>query len=184
MLVINSRKKIYIILIFIVGIIVGTFLCGQITGYSVNKVNIYGNFVISTLKYDNISSINLFKYIFNYRIKELIVLIVISLTYIKSMLYGFYIGYLGIRLAVLISTLTILNKKMAIIWFIILNMPHIIFYGMAIVWVINISLDDNKNIYLFGKPISKTKNWILVCTLYFVGILLEAFINPIIISIL
>lgn len=184
MLILNSRKKLYIIAVFMFGIISGTFLCGQIIGYSADKVNIYGNFVIRTLKYENISSINLFKYIFSYRIKELIVIAVISMTYIKSTLYGVYAAYVGIRFAVLMSMLTIMNKHMAILWFLLLNMPHTILYAIAIIWIINTSIEGKKEQFIHGKRIHIRKVWFLILLLYFIGILAEAFVNPILIGLL
>lgn len=184
MLILNSRKKIYIIAVFIFGIISGTFLCGQIIGYSVDKVNIYGNFVLRTLKYENISSINLFKYIFTYRIKELIIIIVISMTYIKSALYGIYAAYVGIRVAILVSMLTIMNKHMAIVWFLLLNMPHTILYAIAIIWIINSSIEGKKEQLICGRRFSIGKIWFIIFVLYFIGILAESFINPLLIGLL
>lgn len=184
MLILNSRKKITIAAVFIMGIILGTFLCGQIIGYSSDKINIYGNFVIRTLKYENISSMNLLKYIAAYRIKEFIIIVVISMTYVKSVLYGIYAGYVGIRLAVLISTLTIMNKKMAVLWFLLLNMPHMILYVIAVVWLINTSMDEGGEQIIRGRKISRLKIWSIICILYALGILSEVFINPILINLL
>ncbi len=70
MLILNSRKKITVAALFIAGVVLGTLLCGQMIGYSSDKINIYGNFVMRTLKYENISSVNLLKYIAAYRIKD------------------------------------------------------------------------------------------------------------------
>lgn len=184
MLISNSRKKIIIVAVFLSGIISGTLLCGQIIGYSADKVNIYGSFVIRTLKYGTISSMNLLKYIFAYRIKEFIIITVISMTYIKSALYSIYAGYVGIRFAVLISTLTVMNKKMAIPWFLLLNMPHTILYTIAVIWIINVSIDGNKGQMICGRTISRAKIWFLICILYLIGIISETFINPILINIL
>lgn len=184
MLILNSRKKITVAALFIAGVVLGTLLCGQIIGYSSDKINIYGNFVLRTLKYENISSVNLLKYIAAYRIRELIVIAVISMTYVKSALYGVYAGYVGIRLAVLVSTLTMMNRKMAIPWFLLFNMPHMILYVIAVVWLINTSLDGNREQMIRGRRIGIVKLWVLICFLYILGILSEVFINPVLINLL
>ena len=181
MLILNSRKKITVAALFIAGVVLGTLLCGQIIGYSSDKINIYGNFVLRTLKYENISSV---KYIAAYRIRELIVIAVISMTYVKSALYGVYAGYVGIRLAVLVSTLTMMNRKMAIPWFLLFNMPHMILYVIAVVWLINTSLDGNREQMIRGRRIGIVKLWVLICILYILGILSEVFINPVLINLL
>lgn len=184
MLILNSRKKITVAALFLAGVVLGTLLCGQIIGYSSEKINIYGNFIIRTLKYENVSSVNLLKYIAAYRMKELIVIAVISMTYVKSVLYGIYSGYVGVRLAVMISTLTMMNKKMAIPRFLLFNMPHMILYVIAVVWLINTSLDGNREQMIRGKKIGIAKLWFLICVIYILGILSEVFINPILINLL
>lgn len=170
----DKQIKIYYITWFLFGIILGTAIFNCLSMGAKTDILIYGKYLENKIEVNNVNKVNLFIYVLGYRMKELIIFIVLGLTNFKKIFHAIVVSYLGIKASILLCSLTVIKGKMAIIWFMILTQPHIIIYIFTICYLIK----------FFNKPGESMNRKRIIKTAFIVLVLmismcfLEAFINP------
>lgn len=145
-----SRKKLWLIC-FILGIMTGIayvnirwFECSEeissFTGYWMER--------ISSTKIDKG---DFQRFVFGYRIKEVLILFFFSITIIGRFVNPLYIAYCAYSTSVAECMLTLQYGYNGIVKFILLNMPHYIIYVVLIVYVMNCLEEVNGTFFCRNK---------------------------------
>lgn len=173
-----DAKKIWMIVFFLAGIIVGTFCFNGLNSHEQTKIMIYSDYVAGRIKMDNVNKISLFRYVSIYRIKEILLLVIFGMTQYRFALHAGYIFYLGMKNSILLSIITATYGKRAIFYFVGLLLPQIFIYVYILCYIIK--LFDLEQISY--RSMGKTGKVIYITILYLLMCILEAFVNPFFIS--
>lgn len=178
MLFFSIRQKRYLLFMFLIGVILGTVLMVFCCEKTELDMRIYGNYIFDTAKLNRVQTKHLFFYICKYRLKQAAILILFSLTVIRTLFYGMIGLVSGMRMGILISMLTLLDRKKAILNCIAIIFPHELVYMLAGLLLFSLSWnflqEKNEKKHLFYN----IKKVLITGLIFFVGILLEVYINP------
>ncbi|MBQ3665433.1 MAG: hypothetical protein II919_04940 [Lachnospiraceae bacterium] len=175
----HETKIIWLIVFFLTGIMAGTFLFNGLNLQEQTKLMIYSDYVADRIKMDNINQISLLKYVLLYRMKEILLLVMMGMTQYKLVLHSGYLFYLGVKNAVLLSIITAAYKRKAILYFAVISLPQMIVYVLLICYTMKLFHLEQTSY----RGMKKNGKVIRMAALYFVMCFLEAFVNPLVISV-
>ena len=168
-----DRRKVFLVMFFLAGIVSGTLLFNSLGGEEQTRLYIYANYIAKRLKVRNIDKTALFRYVVNYRFRELLILLLLGMTRYRYLFHAGYVFYQGVKNAVLICLVTAVKGKWGLACFASMVFPQIIIYCWLLCYVIRIF--DLEGVL---KKNEKVKCAAVVMLLFGLMCLLEAFVNP------
>lgn len=178
MLFLTDKQKQYCMLWYISGIFIGTILFQYVYHAFGNEIVVYGGSLFDSEKIDYIAKGKLFVYILQYRLKWLLLLLLFSVTRIKKVLHSIVILFLGVRYSILISFLTIISKKYAIINFALMTVPHELLYVISCFMIFGIVWNMECEAWNVFRVSQKVKRIVSVFIVYCISIILEVYLSP------
>lgn len=172
----ERRYKLYFILWFLLGIILGTAVFNCLSINAKTDILIYGKYLSKKIEVNNVNKMDLFIYVLQYRFKELSIFIILGMTNFKKFFHAIVVSYLGIKVSVLLCSLTVLKGKMAIVWFMILMQPQAIVYIFIICFLLRFFNRTGNDLNLNKKSLGKII--LFVSSMTIIMCMLEAFVNP------
>ncbi len=136
-----------IILIFIcsllAGVVAGTVFMNCLNIDILSNLEIYGSYIGEKLCSTHINKIDFFQYIFVYRIKEILFIIILGLTSYRLMFHSAFLFYMGVKHSMLICMLTVIKRNTALLWYFAMTQPQTIIYVIIICYIIR-KMDLNR----------------------------------------
>lgn len=172
-----DRRKVLLVVFFLAGIVSGTLLFNSLGGEEQTRLYIYANYIAQRLRVRSIDKTALFKYVVNYRFRELLVILLLGMTRYRYLFHAGYIFYQGVKNAVLLCIVTVVKGKWGIACFATLVFPQIIVYLWLLCYVIQ--LFDFEGV---SKKSEKIKCMAVVMAMFGLMCLLEAFVNPLLLE--
>lgn len=174
----EDKKKIRLILTFLMGIVMGTVVFNCLNAHEQTKILIYSDYLSDRLKTGNFDQLAFLKYVFVYRFKEILILIILGLTQYRYIFHSGIIFYLGIKNSLFMCMLTVMKKEMAAVWFLVLMMPQIIVHAYLIYFIIRMYDSD----YVINEKSGKWKRFLFILLMLGFMSVLETFVNPFLIK--
>lgn len=174
----EDKVKIRLILTFLMGIIIGTVAFNCLNAHEQTKILIYSDYLSDRLRIGGFDRLALFKYVFVYRIKEILVLIILGMTQYRYIFHMGIIFYLGLKNSLFMCMLTVMKKEMAAVWYIVLMMPQIIVYAYLVYYIIRLYNCS----YVINEKAGKWKQFLFIAMLLIFMCVLETFVNPMLIK--
>ena len=185
----NVDKNVTFLLLFIFGVVVGSIFVNFLSKGQLNELSILNHYFMDKYVNINLNKIDLLKYIFYKRIKTLIIIWIIGLTFLGLPTIIIIIIFLGISFGFMISIGTITYGFKGILLNLSFLFPHYVIYVPLFVFIINKIFKISS--YLYFKKSQKrfytNKKQVfvdytitlLVCMfIIFFGSLIETFLNP------
>lgn len=179
MLSFSARQRKYMLALYMLGLAAGTFLFLYMNDAFGEEVRIYGNYLLETRQLKEISMERLSAEIIRYRIRIIMILILLYMTPIRNMVSCTVIALMGVRYGLMISFFTVINQKQALLYFLRLCIPHELIYIVGILMMTGIFCNLGRE---FWHDCSGRKKYQLVAGIVLVfvlGILSELYVNPV-----
>lgn len=169
----DISKKQGILLIYFIGLILGTLFFNICNGSYIEEMGILKNSFIDKFTSISFSNTELFWYIFSKRFKTFFIIWVLQITALGLTSLFFYSGYYGFSSGLLVSLFTMAYGFKGIFYFVSYLFPHYLFY--LIIWIIILRKKGNprKNTNVFEFVFS----FFLLLILLIIGVIMESFLN-------
>jgi hypothetical protein len=173
-----EKKGWFLMAALLSGSILGTILINCLDADIINNLEIYSSYIGEKLRNTQINKRDFFKYILTYRIKEITVIIILGLTTYRILFHSAFLFYLAVKNSILISMLTIMKGKLAILWYIGATQPQTTLYAIIIYNVIK-KMDFSGDKSYRNRRLRE----IIICVIYIVVMcLIESIINSLFIT--
>lgn len=163
------RTQLILIISLLIGVICGTFLFNCLNAESKNSLLIYYKYMTGKIDFADVNKCDYFIYVFSYRLREILFLIILGLTSYKIFFHSVFMWYFGIKNSILISVLTIVKGKMSLIWYLALTQPQMMIY-LFIVYKIISKMD-------FGETNSKKTSCLKELLRVILGVIFVCFLE-------
>lgn len=184
----NLKKRYWLILCFLAGIVAGTIFVNLFCVGEYNKFGIYGQYFVNKFENASIEKDKLFLYSLWNRSKEILLLILFAFTSFGAVLPEMFLVYKGITISTLIGVYVIQYGLGGLLIFLLGIFPHYITYTIMIVFLVLFSrelYEDFKNVryknqnFLLDKRkiITYLKCIFVIIALNMITSYLETFIN-------
>lgn len=174
----EDKKKIRLILTFLTGIIIGTVAFNCLNAHEQTKMLIYSDYLADRVQTGNFNRLSLLQHVFTYRLKEILILIILGLTQYRYIFHSGIVFYLGIKNSLFMCMLTVMKKEMAALWYMVLMMPQVLVYAYLIYYIIRMYDSD----YVINERKGKFKNFLFIFLMLGFMSVLETFVNPLLIK--
>lgn len=174
----GDKTKFRLTLTFLMGVIIGTVVFNCLNAHEQTKMLIYSDYLSGRFDTGNIDRWAFLKYVFVYRLKEILVLVILGMTQYRYLFHSGIIFYLGIKNSLFMCILTLMKKEMAAAWYLVLMMPQIVIYAYLIYYIITLY---NCN-YVVNERAGKWRRLLFIFLLLGSMSILETFVNPLLIK--
>ncbi len=171
----STGRHILFLLALYLGVLSGSVLY-QFLGTSQKlKLVIYSEYIRNKLRVSGVDRFGLMKYIFTDKLKEVAILMICGVTIYCDLVYLIYIFYLGLKCSITICVLTTTCRGMAVVQFLLKNVPQIFVY-IFIIYYISCKMERDRTIH---------RKSVLIMLVLIIGYTLMAvFINPLLMGFL
>lgn len=181
---IDSIKKKRILIIFMCAFITGIAVQNLFFSDNLNEAGIFSDYFIQKFKYMPIDNKRLFCYILGQRIPFILIIAVLGATLLGSPAMYLYTVWIGISMGIVLSGAAVKFGFLGILLCAVSSFPHYILYILSFVILFSKISRLSEECSYAGKQIyiEYVLGMITVFILFFAGMMLESYVNPIILK--